>query len=157
GNVRELRNLVDGMVALRPETPVRASDLPSHVLHGRGPDTSRLLPALPRDRTEAEREFVIQSLLALRAEVAAIKELLVGRIVPRGSGYDTGAPGEAVYPSRPVRVEPDAASHSLLDLEQRAVERALRDAGGNRRRAAEMLGISERTLYRRIKQFRLED
>jgi len=83
--------------------------------------------------------------------------LLVGRIVPRGSGYDTGAPGEAVYPSRPVRVEPDAASHSLLDLEQRAVERALRDAGGNRRRAAEMLGISERTLYRRIKQFRLED
>jgi DNA-binding NtrC family response regulator len=159
GNVRELRNLVDGIVAMRPENPVTAADLPGHVVHGRTMETGSLLPALPRDRSEAEREFVIQSLLALRSEMAAIRELLMGRLGGTSEWRPASAPRSAVYPTGPVRVEEAdvAGSHSLQDLEQRAVERALADAGGNRRLAAEMLGISERTLYRRIKQFALDD
>ncbi|MBZ0267154.1 sigma-54 dependent transcriptional regulator [bacterium] len=160
GNVRELRNLVDGIVAMRPEDPVAPDDLPGHVLHGRAAERGSLLPALPRDRSEAEREFVIQSLLALRSEVATIRELLMGRLPGAAPDWRSGgATRGAVYPTGPVRVEESdvAGSHSLQDLEQRAVERALADAGGNRRLAAEMLGISERTLYRRIKQFALDD
>ena len=37
-----------------------------------------------------------------------------------------------------------------------AIEAALREHRGNRRRAAEILGIGERTLYRKIKAYRLE-
>ena len=161
GNVRELRNLVDGLVALRPETAIRASDLPPHVLHG--PSTSaRLLPAVPTDRTDAERDFIMQSLLAIRADMGAIKELLLagaaGRMSAPAARPGFGAPGgEPVYPARPVRVEESDASLSLSELERRAVERALRDSGGNRRLAAKMLGISERTLYRRIKDFGLSE
>ncbi|GJM43244.1 MAG: hypothetical protein DHS20C21_00860 [Gemmatimonadota bacterium] len=158
GNVRELRNLVDGIVALRPDRPVQAAELPSHILHGREPDFGRQLPALSLDRSEAEREFVIQSLLALRADVGTIKDHLMGRAQRPGGSYESGTQGQPIYPTRPVRVEPiDTARHSLQDLEQRAVEQALHDAGGNRRRAAQMLGISERTLYRRIKRFADED
>jgi DNA-binding NtrC family response regulator len=155
GNVRELRNLVDGLVALRPETAVRASDLPSQVL--RGPSAgARPLPAVPQDRVEAEREFILQSLLAIRADMGAIKELLLAGAVgaPPPRAPVAGA-SEAVYPARPVRVEPADDSLSLEQIERRAVERALRESGGNRRLAAKSLGISERTLYRRIKDFDL--
>jgi DNA-binding NtrC family response regulator len=42
-------------------------------------------------------------------------------------------------------------------MERRTSARALRDSGGNRRLAARMLGMSERTLYRRIKEFGLDN
>ncbi len=161
GNVRELRNLVDGLVALRPETPVRASDLPAHITGSHGA-AGRPLPAIPSDRSEAEREFILQSLLAIRADMGAIKELLLaggaGAVPPRAPhGGWTPPPGQPVYPSGTVRVEAEDESLSLSDLERRAVERALRDSGGNRRQAARSLGISERTLYRRIKDFGLAE
>ncbi len=162
GNVRELRNLVDGLVALRPETPVRAGELPAHIV--RGAPARRALPAVPQDRAGLERELILQSLLALRSEVAALREVIAGR--GTAAGAHAGAPrdgghsaygGGAVYPASPVRVEEPEASAplSLHDLERRAVERALREAGSNRRKAAQSLGISERTLYRRIKEFGL--
>ncbi len=155
GNVRELKNLVDGLVALRPETPIRAGDLPAHVT--KGPAGARALPALPRDPTDVEREFIFQSLLAIRADMGAIKELLlagaVGGAPTAGRAGFAAQSGEAVYPTRPVRVEESDDSLTLADLERRAVERALRESGGNRRLAAKSLGISERTLYRRIKDF----
>jgi DNA-binding NtrC family response regulator len=62
-----------------------------------------------------------------------------------------------VYPTRAVHVE--SAPHETLSIkerERRTIERALRDSGGNRRLAARMLGMSERTLYRRIKEFGLD-
>jgi DNA-binding NtrC family response regulator len=164
GNVRELRNIVDGLVALRPEGPLRREDLPSQVLHGHGTElAARPLPALSPDRSEAEREFIFQSLLALRAEVASIKEMLTGRPrdpAPRWTPEGDRPRGGAIYPTGPVRVEShedDDRSLSLQDLERRAVERALRESRGNRRLAAETLGISERTLYRRIKQFGIQE
>ena len=42
---------------------------------------------------------------------------------------------------------------TLQDLEKAAIEAALKDVAGNRRRAAEMLGMGERTLYRKIKEY----
>jgi two-component system response regulator FlrC len=45
---------------------------------------------------------------------------------------------------------------SLADLERDAIERTLRAVGGNRRRAAEILGIGERTLYDKLKRYGLE-
>ena len=160
GNVRELRNLVDGFVALRPETPIRAADLPAHVLGRHGVD-ARPLPAIPSNRDDAEREFILQSLLAIRADMGAIKELLLAggaRPMPGTPSRGYGAhPGEPVYPTRAVHVEPEDDTLSLSHLERRAVERALRESGGNRRQAARSLGISERTLYRRIKDFGLAE
>ena len=44
---------------------------------------------------------------------------------------------------------------TMADVERAAIEAVLRDTNGNRRRAAERLGIGERTLYRKIKEFQL--
>ncbi|HEX8431409.1 MAG TPA: helix-turn-helix domain-containing protein, partial [Longimicrobium sp.] len=45
---------------------------------------------------------------------------------------------------------------TMSDLEREAIVAALREARGNRRRAAEMLDIGERTLYRKLKEYHLE-
>jgi DNA-binding NtrC family response regulator len=45
---------------------------------------------------------------------------------------------------------------SMADVEKATIEAALREYKGNRRRAAEVLGIGERTLYRKIKAYHLE-
>jgi DNA-binding NtrC family response regulator len=44
---------------------------------------------------------------------------------------------------------------SMADVERAAIEVALRDTGGNRRKAAEMLQIGERTLYRKLREYQL--
>ena len=157
GNVRELRNLIDGLVALRPETPVQTSDLPPYVV--RPSEAERPLPSILPDRNLAEREFIVQSLLAIRSEIAALKELISGRsgsmpLAPYGDLPE----GRAVYPTRAVQVERAGANDtlSIKEVERRTIERALRDSAGNRRLAARALGMSERTLYRRIKEFGLE-
>jgi DNA-binding NtrC family response regulator len=46
---------------------------------------------------------------------------------------------------------------TMSDMEREAISLALRGTKGNRRRAAEMLGIGERTLYRKIKEYGLEE
>ncbi|HEY9551574.1 MAG TPA: sigma-54 dependent transcriptional regulator [Prevotella sp.] len=76
------------------------------------------------------------------------------------------APKEAPYPSinqrfttaEEVEAEEinDIESLNLSDLGRQMVEKALEKNGGNRKKAAQELGISDRTLYRRIKQYGLE-
>ncbi len=46
---------------------------------------------------------------------------------------------------------------TMDEMEEEAIRTALRDVGGNRRKAAEQLGIGERTLYRKIKKYGLEE
>jgi DNA-binding NtrC family response regulator len=45
---------------------------------------------------------------------------------------------------------------TMAEVERAAIEAALSEHRGNRRRAAEVLGIGERTLYRKIKAYHLE-
>jgi DNA-binding NtrC family response regulator len=42
---------------------------------------------------------------------------------------------------------------TLQDMEKEAIVAALKTVSGNRRKAAEMLGLGERTLYRKIKEY----
>ena len=49
----------------------------------------------------------------------------------------------------------DATAASLNDLERQAIVKTLIETGGNREKAAKILGIGERTLYRKIKEYNL--
>jgi DNA-binding NtrC family response regulator len=46
---------------------------------------------------------------------------------------------------------------TMEELEEEAIRVVLAEVGGNRRKASERLGIGERTLYRKIKKFGLDD
>jgi DNA-binding NtrC family response regulator len=45
----------------------------------------------------------------------------------------------------------------MSEVERRVIEAALKETRGNRRRAADLLGIGERTLYRKIREYRLPE
>ncbi|HEX7241205.1 MAG TPA: sigma-54 dependent transcriptional regulator [Longimicrobiaceae bacterium] len=92
------------------------------------------------------------------------------RIPVPGAGYpaDTavipfGALGGA-RPLAPLEPEPEEPRGTVVfrpgmtmqELEREAISAALREAAGNRRKAAEMLDIGERTLYRKIKEYGIE-
>ena len=45
----------------------------------------------------------------------------------------------------------------MADIEREAILSTLRETGGNRRKAAELLGIGERTLYRKLREYQIPD
>jgi DNA-binding NtrC family response regulator len=64
-------------------------------------------------------------------------------------GGDAPQPDEDVVVFRP--------GMTMDEMEREALQLALKEVGGNRRKAAEQLGIGERTLYRKIKKYGLEE
>ena len=53
-------------------------------------------------------------------------------------------------------IDPEPENLNFSDWSRQALEKALSRNGGNRKKAAQELGISDRTLYRRLKQYGLE-
>jgi DNA-binding NtrC family response regulator len=86
-----------------------------------------------------------------------------GETVGQVDSPDLGAPSPGTASSVEVASgqEEDRVVYrpgmTMEELEKEAIILALREVGGNRRKAAEELGIGERTLYRKIKKYGLED
>jgi DNA-binding NtrC family response regulator len=158
GNVRQLRNLIESMVVLAPGSEIRAADIPADVLEG----AHTLLPVLastgPRGAAPQELEFILRSLMDLRLQVEELRR----RLDERPSRVQViEIPETAITPLH--EVVPEAAPPDVLyrpgmtmaDVEKATIAAALKESRGNRRRAAAKLGIGERTLYRKIKEYAL--
>src|SRR6059036_2906240 len=168
GNIRQLRNLIESMVVLAPEGEIRASDIPKDIReHGSilpmrllGPDRDVSGAGGPGGGAR-ELEFIFRSLVELKLQVEELRRRLEER-PPRVEVIEVG-PGSGVS----VAVTSGAAEAALeadvvyrpgmtmADVERAAIEAALRETQGNRRKAAEVLGIGERTLYRKLKAYAL--
>ena len=162
GNVRQLRNLIESMVVLAPGAEIRASDIPPDVLEGPGTFLPvRLHGQACRGATSGhELEFILRSLVDLKLQVEELRRRLddhpqrvqvieladhatVADVMP-----ESDRDGDQTVIYRP--------GMTMAEVEKAAIEAALREYRGNRRRAAEVLGIGERTLYRKIKSYHLE-
>lgn len=172
GNVRELRNLIEHLVFLAPRALVEPEDL----LPQLGIQPTRHLP-VPTNKTpdQSERELIYFALLDLKREVAELRAAIernapppvapavVQPIGPEESSQPIYPVDDAPYnPADPqpeaIRIPEDAAIEplpTLRDREREAIEQALNRVGGNRRKAAAILGISARTLYRKLKEYDL--
>jgi DNA-binding NtrC family response regulator len=161
GNVRQLRNLIESMVVLAPGAEIRAADIPADILDGPGTLLPVRISGQGRDAAGHELEFIVRSLLELKLQVEELRRRLdehpqrvqvieladhatVADVLPDGGESDGEQP--VVYRS----------GMTMAEVERAAIEAALREYRGNRRRAAEVLGIGERTLYRKIKAYHLE-
>ena len=181
GNVRELRNLVESMVVLSPGHEIGAADIPPQI---RQSGSARFLPVhlgpVLRDSRGSdgrELEFILRSLVELKLQMEQLRRRVdefgtanvaasmaggqwLGEVRSSGSGQWTalGASGpgiEARDQAPPANEAVIRAGMSMADVERAAIEVALRETGGNRRRAAEMLQIGERTLYRKLREYQL--
>jgi DNA-binding NtrC family response regulator len=163
GNVRQLRNLIESMVVLAPGAEIRASDIPLDVLEGPGSLLPmRLAPAGQGGSGAAgpEFEFILRSLVDLRLQIEEMRRRL-DEHPQRVQVIDLGTQAQVTDVmseverdgQQPVVYRPGM---TMADVEKATIEAALREYKGNRRRAAEILGIGERTLYRKIKAYHLE-
>src|SRR5881296_2870544 len=159
GNVRQLRNLIESMVVLAPEGEIRASDIPKDIRE-RGRGLPMLLPEATRDVAGKELEFIFRTLVELKLQVEELRRRLDDR--PQRVEVIEVGPGSGLAPPLPIEAEPAAQADvvyrpgmTMADVERAAIEAALHDTKGNRRKAAEVLGIGERTLYRKLKEYAL--
>jgi len=187
GNVRQLRNLVESMVVLAPEGEIRASDIPREIREAGARNLPVLVPGAGTAQTiqGQELQYIVQSLLDLRLQVEDLRrrlddvpqrvevidvghrgggvpgEVFVGRVQTQGN-QAAGAPLRDFTPM--YDAEPRAGEvvvyeqgMKMADVERAAIAAALASSRGNRRKAAEMLGIGERTLYRKLKEYHLDE
>jgi DNA-binding NtrC family response regulator len=88
------------------------------------------------------------------SEVGAPDAHFLGEVYPEQSAVRAIPARESAPPPNVVTIEPGTR---MEEVERRVIEAALKESRGNRRRAAEMLGIGERTLYRKIKEYRVPE
>jgi DNA-binding NtrC family response regulator len=160
--VRELRNIIETVVTLEQGAritremldrylpqPTEEFDSPLTTALVRVNDTPRSAPAM-----DADMAMLYRTLLQLSADVAEMKSVLrhlLSMSVDLQEPSPTDIRPAAVTPPTDVPVD----DLQLANLERRAIETALRRTQGNRREAAKLLGLSERTLYRKIDDYGL--
>jgi DNA-binding NtrC family response regulator len=168
GNVRELRNLIESMVVLAPGHEIGVADIPPHIRDG----LTRLLPVRLPAQTRAsndsqpvlgaaELEFILRNLVELKVQVEDLRRRLdQAPVAPAAEALVAGGAVEPLSARLPNSVEV-VPGMTMAQIERAVIEATLRETRGNRRRAAELLGIGERTLYRKIREIeggeRLED
>ena len=149
GNIRELKNFIESRAHLSPNRTITAEEVREHF--SRAAADRKLPVATGRTVETAERELIFQALVQVSKELRELKELFLARgSAPAQWRYERATPGE-ILPEREVY----AGTPSLEEMEKETIERALREVRGNRKKAAAILGIGERTLYRKIDHYRL--
>jgi len=168
GNVRELMNALRSVAVLKQRGMIDREDLPEEIRGGGHAGTEPFLPVPLDARLNAGLDLTVlaATLLEMKHELREIRELLTeGRHRPGShTGWSVGPDGRIASPGGVVETFGADAGYSpihedgagdLQTAERTLIESALKASGGNRRKAAARLGISERTLYRKIKLYGL--
>ena len=121
---------------------------------------------IARIMEDCERECLYKILFEMRAEIHDLNRKVrqMEKRLDDMESTKTNVP--TIPPYMPVNptledfeaeeyVEPDPQTLNVYDWSKQALQKALERNHGNRKMAAQELGISDRTLYRRLKQFGL--
>jgi DNA-binding NtrC family response regulator len=163
GNVRELKNVTERISVIEDDRIVTANELRLHL-----PNLNmEKLPALMNKGNDEqkifhnEREILYQVLFDMKKDVAELKKLvhdiMGGNVSMPVPVEDKESYAHSIQDMSPIQeIETVEESLSLEDVEKEMICKALERHGGRRRNAAVDLKISERTLYRKIKEYHLE-
>ena len=187
GNVRQLKNITEQMSVLSEEREIDAQTLLRFIPQDEETtQLATIAPGQGGAHSyESERELLYKILYELRGNVSDLrrdmnslrKQLDEARQLNGAKGFAEPQPLTPIAPisyPAPVEKESEALHHpftedaeveeiheaetlNLNDLGKQMVEKALERNNGNRKKAAKELGISDRTLYRRIKAYKLGD
>ncbi len=140
GNIRELKNTIESAIALN-RNGVLDSNIFEILTKRESPDKSNQnLPVyLKKSPEELDRELLYRALFEIKKDIMELKDLLYKK-----NDFDYRQENQAVTEILP-----------LQQTEKDAIKNALDHSRGNKRNAAKLLHISERTLYRKIKEYEL--
>lgn len=170
GNVRQLKNVVEQISLFHAGAKVDAETLRPYL-----PDAGmNYTPALSHSAHpyEQERELLFNMIFRLQSEIDRLRAKIEEEEPRRPSAAPVQQPVEVIevptslvrytephsrFPSAPVAdAQPAASAKTLEETERETIRQALENNGGRRKDTARELNISERTLYRKIKDFGLE-
>ena len=177
GNIRQLKNVAEAVSSLESTKMTPGMDkcvIDADVLSRYIPkEEPNLLPATvqQQDKFESgEREVIIRTLFQLKQEVDYLKEVIekagLGRVGAATiappvlqEDIEQWQPPVRDYEDEPEEQDPEdqvldeaPGEMSIKEASFELIEKVLRKHGGNRKAAAAELQISERTLYRKLKQ-----
>lgn len=178
GNVRQLKNITEQISILSTDRQITADAVMRFIPQDQ--ETTQLATIRTKDdhSFENEREILYKILFELRSNVNDMrreistlkKQINDGQSTPAddttGIATTQLATINTIQPIQPrmevaeaeeyVEPEKEPENLNLNDWSRQALEKALERNGGNRKKAALELGISDRTLYRRLKQYGLD-
>ena len=171
GNVRELKHFVEKVLVLEKGERITV-DVVERELNEVIPDQTSHNPALPilvpKASDKAEIDLILRQLFMLKQDTELIQKLLVGgaTVAPTTGLSEIKPMDQSIkIPQKSMEImedgyrfiRDDAIGDMLIkDLEQEAIKRTLKFFNNNRRKTARSLGMSERTLYRKIEEFGIE-
>jgi DNA-binding NtrC family response regulator len=174
GNVRQLKNITEQISVLSKERIITPEILSKFIPQDRETTQLAVLPHNNGDHSfENEREILYKILFELRGnvndmrrEMGQLKKQLDdvqnSPLATRHSPITTISPVTSITPQLEdaeaeeyIEPTPTQENLNLNEIGRQMLEKALERNNGNRKKAAQELGISDRTLYRRLKQFGL--
>ena len=163
GNIRQLRNFVAQLSVIEQERMITANKLQEQL-----PDTSTSGLVKFEDKNKAdlsEREILYKVLFDMKKDLTELKKITFDLMQKEGGTEIISNINPAIFtennePNFNINTPAENTieieeSLSLFDQEKRLIEKSLLKHKGKRKDAAAELGISERTLYRKLKEFGL--
>jgi transcriptional regulator with PAS, ATPase and Fis domain len=162
GNIRQLRNFVAQLSVIEKERMLTGATLEELL-----PKSSSSTPVLFEDKNKAdlsEREILYKVLFDMKRDLTELKKITFDLIQKEGNTeimqranpiiFNDTEDEDFLQKNDPRAIEVEE-SLSLFEQEKRLIEKSLLKHKGKRKDASAEIGISERTLYRKLKEFGL--
>ena len=165
GNIRQLRNFVAQLSVIETERMISSEKLQAQLPNIA---TSGIVKYEDKNKADlSEREILYKVLFDMKRDLTELKKITFDLIQKEGSTEimqsvnptifnDTEDDGIMINQAKEPRTINIEESLSLIEQEKKLIEKSLVKHKGKRKNAAAELGISERTLYRKLKELGLE-
>ena len=175
GNIRQLKNVAEQISAIEESRDITPQILAKYLIDESSAASPSVTQSTKIEDMNSERELLYKILFDMRSDINDLKRMLADLHSGYSSYRSTPAPAEpkevrALLPhvSTPAPVVEDvytdgevveevARELTKADMQREQIIKALRRNGGSRRAAAVELFMSERTLYRKIKELNIEE
>ncbi|MBQ1963828.1 MAG: sigma-54-dependent Fis family transcriptional regulator [Tidjanibacter sp.] len=177
GNIRQLKNVAEQISAIE-EARVITEPILRKYLPATGADNTPVVMGQRTDDYSDERELLYKVLFDMKHDILDIKRMLMevmsgeyggqnGQPQPQGGGDVYGLLPSHSAPYAYAEEPQDAVGEEITDepakpltkedVQREAIVKALRKSAGRRKDAAKELFMSERTLYRKIKELGIDE
>ncbi len=174
GNIRQLRNIAEQLSVIETDRIIDATRLKEYLPHYNSQLPSVVSGQSAEFDYKAEREMMYNVILELRKELDEVKQITMNLLTGKESTATSNLPSvyseekleskdSFIEVSKKIDSDEDIYEEiieedqhlTLQDQEISMIKKSLEKNNGKRKLAAKELGISERTLYRKIKQYDL--